>query len=142
MRVSKAFTAAARAGVSAAVEPVAATHGTGGREPPSPRGSAAIGQPDEAALDALQRATVGEGDEQRVVAGDRTRDLGPPHAIERGGDRVSGPGKGPQHEQETRIVDLEREVGQELAQAVLARRLGLDQARGKRVRSECPRASP
>ena len=43
------------------------------------------------------------------------------------------PGSVRTHEQQAGLVDLDRQVGQELAQAVLARRLGLDQARRERV---------
>ena len=75
----------------------------------------------------------GKRHEQGVVAGDRARDLGPARPVERGRDRVGGARQRAQDEQQTRLVDLERQVGQELAQAVLARGLGLDEPRRQRV---------
>ena len=87
----------------------------------------------EPALDPLERATVRERHEQRVVAGDRARDLGPACPVERRRDRVGRPRQRPDDEEQPGLVDLDREVGQELAEAVLARRLGLDEARRKGV---------
>ena len=76
---------------------------------------------------------VGEGDEQRVVAGDRARDLGPAGPVERGRDRVGRAGQGPDDEQQAGLADLDRQVVEQLAQAVLAARLGLDQPRRQGV---------
>ena len=92
-----------------------------------------LGEAMQPALHALQRAPVGQRHEQRVVAGDRARDLGPARPVERRRDRVGRARQRAQDEQQAGLVDLERQVGQQLAQAVLAGRLGLDEARRQGV---------
>ena len=92
-----------------------------------------LGQAEQAALDPLQRAAVRERHEQRVVAGDRARDLRPARPVERGGDRVGRARQRAQDEQQAGFVELDRQVGEQLAQPVLAGRLGLDQARRQGV---------
>ncbi len=77
--------------------------------------SAALGQAVQPAFDALQRATVRQRDEERVVARDRAGDLGPARPVERGGDGVGRPRQRSQDEQQPGLVDLERQVGQQLA---------------------------
>ena len=61
------------------------------------------------------------------------RDLRPARPVQRGGDRMGGTRERAQDQQQARLVDLERQVGQQLAQAVLAGGLGLDEARRQRV---------
>jgi hypothetical protein len=93
-----------------------------------------LGQPDQSTLDALERAPVREGDEQRIVAGDRARDLGPARPVEGGCDGMGGTRQRAQDQQQPGVVDLQRQVGQELAEAVLAGRLRFDEPRRQRVR--------
>src|SRR4051794_1746129 len=80
-----------------------------------------------------ERGPVGAGDEDGVVAGDRARDLGPAGAVERGRNRVGRTRQRLHDEQQAGLSDLDREVRKELAEAVVAGRLGLDQARRQRV---------
>src|ERR1700719_2269870 len=88
----------------------------------------ALGQAEQPAFDPLERSAVGEGDEERVVASDRAGDFGPACPIEGGGDRMRRAWQRPEHEEQAGFVDLDREVPQELAQAVLTGRLRLDQS--------------
>ena len=97
------------------------------RQPPSDRRI-------EPTLDSLQRSPVRHRHEEGVVAGDRARHLGPASPVQGRRDGVRRARQRAQDEQEPGLVDLERQVGQELAQAVLAGRLGLDESRRQGVR--------
>ena len=88
---------------------------------------------------AAQRRPVGEGHEERVVAGDRADDLRPAGPVERGRDRVRRAGQRPDDEQQAGLADLDRQVVEQLAQPILAARLGLDQARRQGVGDRSPR---
>ena len=117
---------------------------------PSPMGvkacdavrSRPAGQMEQAPLRALERPAIGGRDEDRVVARDRADDLRPARAIEGRRDRMRGARQRAQHQQEPGLVDLEREVGEQLAQAVLAGGLGLDEARRQGVGRRSPRGRP
>ena len=104
---------------------------------------AALGQPHQPALDPL-RASRGPGSATNSVSspaiepatsGQRARSSAAAIAC-------AEPGQRAQDEQQAGLVDLDRQVGQQLAQAVLARRLGLDQPRRQRVGRRSPRARP
>src|SRR2546425_1004141 len=79
-------------------------------------------EPEESPLDPLEGAAIGKGDEQRVVAGDRACDLGPASTIEGGRDRVGGAGKRAHDEQQARLVEFDWQIGQQLAEPILAGR--------------------
>ena len=76
---------------------------------------------------------VRNGDEDRVIASDRSRHLGPSSAVESGRDGMGRARQRAHDEEQTGLVDLQWQVGQELAQPILTGRLGLDQARRQRV---------
>ena len=81
----------------------------------------------QAAFDTLQRSAVREGHEHRVVASDGARDLRPAGPVQRRGDGVRGAGQRPQHQQQARLVELDRQIVEQFAEAVLAAGLSLDE---------------
>ena len=78
----------------------------------------------------------GHRHEQRVVARDGPGDLRPAGPIQGRRDGVGRARQRAQDEQQAGLVDLEREIRQELAQAILPGRLGLDQPGRQGIRRQ------
>src|SRR3990170_2162516 len=97
------------------------------------RETSLLQQAQQALAEALQGATVRGGDEHGIVAGEGTGDLVPAHPVEGAGDGMGAAGERPDDEEEPGLAQLDRQVADQRAEALLAGRLRLADARRQGV---------